>query len=265
MDETWRKRLKREGYWLVATTTLQWIWSAYVWPVLLLAVPVMITAWTAYLAWWSSVDPVIKFPMVVFAAATALWLVNQATALRRPGRKVPAVAVASSQPEYPPFLVRFVERQQFYRGVSPDNDDYWVLKIEVVNARPVHVDKLEVFITGETNHLNTSKPLREKIPKQYLKNRRGVDHLNPGQSEEYVLVSIQNDPPFEWWGDHKLVAPGQLALIPTDSQHIVDVTVVSSTARSTQKLVLINTYNRQVLPVWPDPTTWIMNTKGPSH
>lgn len=174
------------------------------------------------------------------------------------------------EPVQPPFLIRYAGGREYVRvaiEVGEGGNDFYVVKVEVVNARPVHVSDIEVFLSGETHYINLRKPLREEIPRIQLTNRRQVSHMNIGQSEEYVVLSRhvhepEGPAPETFWGDHKFVLPMKRIHAPQDAQHFITITVLSpTTAPLEHRLLIIVTGERgpHILPIDPKARRWIWN------
>lgn len=110
----------------------------------------------------------------------------------------------------PPFLIRFKEvwPNGYIGSVAAGKGR--ILQIEVVSANNTPATDVEVCIDGgEATEFGTTRPNRHKITQTMLRGRRGVTTLKPGQSEEYILASSDDEEVF-FWGEAVEGTPRQL-------------------------------------------------------
>jgi hypothetical protein len=234
---------------------------------------------SGFLAWFSEPRTNLGFVIMFLVALTVLslaWLafafgyrkLNPVPATKSTGGEADAILpVRQRAQEEPPFLVRLAGGWDFVRvDQEVEGGGYEVVKIELVNARPVHVAGIEVFISGESHHLNTRRSAHKKIPKTYLTSRRNVDYLNSGGREEYVLLSReihdrQDGGIRTFWGDYRFTADEKRLDHEAEGSavHLVEITVTSPTTTlfSSRLMVVVTDDHEQIVPIDAKAKGWI--------
>ena len=112
------------------------------------------------------------------------------------------------------------------------NGRHWAVKFDLINSGPTQAEDVEVYISGTSYFHSERISFPQPFDRVYLTNRRGRVSINPGQMEEYIMMSLNaSDDAKPFWGDHRTIPVAErvftvMGKTPTrEGQHEVEIRV----------------------------------------